>query len=150
MQYVVFNKNEQLCILTPDFNSGMSLEQIIAKDIPQDCDYKIVTESEFPNDDGTFRDAWELDVNSQYPLQISIDKARDIWRNKIREQRIELFKELDIQFMIAMEQGNVEAQSIIAIKKQRLRDAPVDPRINDAVSIEELKSLDIIMEAMNI
>lgn len=148
MQYVVFNKNGQLCVLTPDFNSGMSLEQIIAKDVPLDCDYKIVTASDFPNDDGTFRDAWELDISNEQPLQISIDKARDIWRNKIREDRIEIFKELDIQFMISIERGDVDTQSDIAIKKQKLRDAPADPRIDAATSIEELKTLDIISEIL--
>lgn len=77
-----------------------------------------------------------------------MNKAKEIWRDKIRAERNEEFVKLDILYMRALESGNIELQQSIAAKKQALRDAPADKRIDDAQSSEQLKSLQIIQEIL--
>jgi len=47
-----------VCILIPVPNCGLTLEQIIAKDVPAGEPHKIIDASEIPSD-RTFRNAWE-------------------------------------------------------------------------------------------
>jgi hypothetical protein len=47
-----------VAIIVPAAGSGLTLEQIAAKDVPAGVPYKIVHVSEIPSD-RTFRDAWE-------------------------------------------------------------------------------------------
>jgi hypothetical protein len=53
---------------------------------------------------------------------INPDKAKAIWKDKWREARKPLLASLDIEFMKAVEMGDVTGQSEIASKKQALRD----------------------------
>lgn len=53
---------------------------------------------------------------------INPDKAKVIWKNKWREARKPLLASLDIEFMKAVEMGDVTKQAEIASKKQALRD----------------------------
>jgi hypothetical protein len=67
-------------------------------------------------------------------------KARDIWREKIRQAREPLFAELDIKFMRAVERGDRVEQQRIATEKQRLRDITEAPEIEAAQTVGELKA----------
>lgn len=86
--------------------------------------------------DRILRDAWVVNENSN-AIVVDMDKARDIWRNKIREARKEKFVELDAKFLKALETG--ANTSTIVLQKQALRDAPADTRIASASTPEELK-----------
>ena len=81
-------------------------------------------------------------------IGVNINKAKEIWRDKIRAARNEELAKLYVLYMRALESGNIELQQSIASKKQALRDAPADNRIDDANSPEQLKSLNIIQEIM--
>jgi len=72
---------------------------------------------------------------------VDITRAKKIWKNVIREERDRKLKELDIDFMKALETGNMEQQASISAKKQQLRDATDDPRIEAATTIDELKTI---------
>ena len=65
-------------------------------------------------------------------------KAKEIHRTRIRNARPSKFAELDIEFQRALETSS-DTSSIIA-KKQALRDAPADVRIDAATTESELKS----------
>lgn len=79
-------------------------------------------------------------------IDINIDKAKDIWRSKIRIDRIPILEYLDVQFLRAIETNNIERQNKIKHKKQLLRDSPSDPRIDNANSPEQLKLIDPVSE----
>jgi hypothetical protein len=69
-------------------------------------------------------------------IQVNIDKAKEITKDKLRAERAPLLEELDVQYMRAMEDG--QDTSAIVAKKQELRDAPT---IVDSMStVEELKN----------
>lgn len=77
---------------------------------------------------------------------INMDKAKDIWRNKIRFDRISILEKLDIAYLRSLETNNIYEQQTIIAKKQKLRDAPTDPRIDNATKPEELLNINPITE----
>jgi len=74
-------------------------------------------------------------------IKINMDKAREIKKNIIREERKPLLEKLDIEFMKAFEAGDAEKIEEIKKKKQALRDATTDPLILSASDPQELKEV---------
>lgn len=74
-------------------------------------------------------------------IVINMDKAKDIRREQFRKERQPLLDALDVQFMRAVETGDVALQQSIAQKKQLLRDAPANPDIAAAQTVNELKAI---------
>lgn len=79
-------------------------------------------------------------------ITINLDKAKNIWRDKIRIDRQNILSQLDIEFIRSIETNNIKFQQDIIYKKQLLRDAPADPRISYAVSIDELLDINPIKD----
>lgn len=83
-----------------------------------------------------FRDAWTVTEDST-AISIDMEKAKEIWRNKIRDARKQSLIDLDAEYLRALETGgNTET---ISAKKQLLRDAPSDEGIDASTSPELLK-----------
>ena len=74
-------------------------------------------------------------------VTIDMTKAREIWRNKIRDARTEEFKQLDMQYMRADESGDADAKAVIVARKNLLRDATDNPAIANASTVEELSAV---------
>jgi hypothetical protein len=56
---VIFpNDDGGVSVLVPVPNCGLTLEEIIAKDVPADKPHQVIDRSELPTD-RTFRNAWE-------------------------------------------------------------------------------------------
>ena len=70
-------------------------------------------------------------------ITIDITKAKDIWKNKIRDARKPVLEKLDVDFMRATEQGN-DTTSIIT-DKQTLRDLP--SQVDTATTTDEIKTV---------
>ena len=70
-------------------------------------------------------------------ITIDIQKAKEVWKDKIRFARTSVLAKLDIDFIKAQEQ-NLDTTSIVA-DKQTLRDLP--SRVDTAKSIEEIKAV---------
>ena len=73
-------------------------------------------------------------------MEINLEKALEIHKTKIREKRESVFKDLDIQFMKALEQGNTTLSAEIGTKKQALRDI-TDIDISNVSTLDELKQI---------
>jgi hypothetical protein len=73
-------------------------------------------------------------------LNIDVNRALDVHKTQIRTKREILFKELDIQFMRALEVGNTTLSAEIGAKKQALRDI-TDIDISNITTLDELKAL---------
>ena len=86
----------------------------------------------------TFRGAWEADANAGI-ISVDMAAAKDIWRDKIRQARIEPLEALDTAFMKAQETGADTTQ--IVADKQALRDAPTHADIDAATTPEELAAV---------
>lgn len=87
--------------------------------------------------DRTFRDAWAATGSDTGVIDVDMTKAKDIWREKIRQARVEPLAALDTAYMKALETGADTTQ--IVADKQALRDAPADPAIDAATTPAELK-----------
>jgi hypothetical protein len=77
-------------------------------------------------------------------INVNMTKAKDIWRDKIRAERTDKLNKLDVEFQKALE-SSADTTDIVA-KKQALRDAPADSRINAATTPDELKLVDPVGE----
>ena len=86
----------------------------------------------------TFRNAWDVDESAS-AISVNMERAKDIWRDKIRQARIEPLAALDTAYMKALEVG-ADTTSIIT-QKQALRDAPALASIDAATNPDELKAI---------
>lgn len=85
--------------------------------------------------DKTFRLAWTLD------LSVDMQKARNIWRDKMRRARAPLLSALDVDYQRADEMGDSESKILVASKKQELRDVTSISSIEDAQTPDALKEI---------
>ena len=82
-----------------------------------------------------FRGAWSL---SGSVISEDIDKAKEIFKDKIREVRAPLLEAKDVELMKALEAGS--DTTAIAAAKDALRDAPAASAIDAATDIAGLKA----------
>jgi len=84
-----------------------------------------------------FRNAWSL---SGTVISEDLDKAKEIFKDKIREVRSPLLEAEDVVYMKAMEADDASAKTASVTKKNALRDAPAASAIGSASTIAELKA----------
>ena len=82
-----------------------------------------------------FRGAWSLSGNV---ISEDLTKAKEIFKDKVREVRKPLLEAKDVELMKALETG--ADTSAIASAKQALRDAPAAQEIADAPDMAGLKA----------
>ena len=70
-------------------------------------------------------------------ITINLDKAKDITKERLREERKPLLEVEDIKFMRAQEEGS-DTTAIVAEKK-RLRD--ITNQVDSCTTTDELKAL---------
>jgi hypothetical protein len=95
--------------------------------------------------DRSYRNAWRDDGKA---IVHDMPKAREIHREHIRARRKPLLESLDVEMMRALERDDPfdPERTRIVLRKQRLRDATDDPRIEAAQTIEELRGVDPLAE----
>ena len=84
-----------------------------------------------------FRGAWSL---SGTVISEDLTKAKEIFKDKIREVRKPLLEAEDVVYMKAMEDDDASAKTASVTKKTALRDAPAASAISSASSIDALKA----------
>ena len=87
--------------------------------------------------DRHFRGAWSLNGSV---ISEDIDKAKEIFKDKIREVRKPLLDAEDVTYMKALEADDSAAKTASVAKKTALRDAPAASAITNATTIAELKA----------
>jgi hypothetical protein len=71
-------------------------------------------------------------------INVNMDKARDIHREKVRQARNPKLAAKDVEFQRALESG-ADTATIVG-EKQALRDAPAAAAIDAATTPEQLKA----------
>ena len=128
-QAIIFtndNGGVSICIPTGE----LSIEAVLAKDCPKGA--MIVEQSALPNQHNDFFDAWEL-VDGK--VEVSLAKATEITKKRLRVERTPLLSAQDVAFQRAQESG-ADTTAIVA-EKQRLRDITNF----SATTLDELRSL---------
>lgn len=92
---------------------------------------KLVDSESLP--DREFRDAWTIEG------KVDLAKAKEVWKSKIRAIRDKRLEALDIQWMKAMERGDVKIAASIAADKQVLRDVTEREELTKAKTLEQVK-----------
>jgi len=69
-------------------------------------------------------------------ITVNIDKAKDITKDRLREERKPLLEAQDIAYMKAQESG--EDTTAIVTEKQRLRD--ITDTVDSMTTLDELKA----------
>ena len=87
--------------------------------------------------DRHFRGAWSL---SGSVISEDMAKAKEIFKDKIREVRQPLLEAEDVVYMKALESDDASAKTASVAKKKALRDAPAAQAITDADTIAKLKA----------
>ena len=87
--------------------------------------------------DRHFRGAWSL---SGKVISEDMTKAKEIFKDKIREVRQPLLEAEDVVYMKALEADDASAKTASVKKKKALRDAPAAKAITDADTIAKLKA----------
>jgi hypothetical protein len=93
---------------------------------------RIYEESQLP--DREFVDAWTIDAT------IDLELAKEVWRNKMRSVRSQRLKELDLEWMRAMEQQDYSAAAKVVAKKVELRDITKRDELKYAKTLDQVKA----------
>ena len=87
--------------------------------------------------DRHFRGAWTLNGKV---ISEDMTKAKEIFKDKIREVRKPLLEAEDVVYMKALEADDASAKTASVTKKTKLRDATANSKITSADTIEKLKA----------
>jgi hypothetical protein len=98
----------------------------------QNPNSKIYDESQLP--DREFIDAWTIDAT------IDLELAKEVWREKMRSVRNKRLKELDLEWMRAMEQQDYQAAAKVVVKKVELRDITKRDELKYAKTLDQVKA----------
>ena len=131
--YTNLNGNVSVCIPTQECIDSHGIEWVKAKDTPE---HSIIIDSSQLPSDNTFFDAWELNGEN---ININLNKAKDITKDRLRQEREPLLLAQDIAFQRALE-SNADT-SVIVAEKQRLRN--ITTLVDTANTVEELKALEV-------
>lgn len=117
----------------PDFE--LDIKAKLAKpDQKRVAGHRVCSKEEVPTD-RAFRAAWR---DAGKSIDIDMDHAREITRNRLRKERAPLLADLDVQAIRAMERSDKVKLAEVAAEKQRLRDVTKLPEIDAATAPEHL------------
>lgn len=132
-QVIIFsNSNGGVSVCVP--TGELPIEVVKTRDTPSHS--IIVQESELPQADNDFFNAWEL---ANGVVTVNLDKAKEITKARLRAQREPLLAAQDVLYMRAME-AQADVSAIVA-EKQRLRD--VTSLVDGCASTAELRALEV-------
>lgn len=133
--YTTTDGNMAVVIPAPNFKG--TIEELVAKDVPNGVVSEIVNATDIPSD-RTFRNAWEHDTTTApEKVKVNMNKAKEIAHTKRRADREEAFKPLDVQATIPSQATAAEQA------RQAIRDADAQKQIDidNATTPDELKTI---------
>lgn len=129
MKVVVTVLNDKTTVITP---VESTIDQIKGTLTGAYC---VIDSTDLP--DGLFRESWVLKKNK---VVCDLTKAKDIWKDKWRKARVPILRQLDLEFMKAVEQADSDMIRTIGVKKQQLRDI-TNTSLSKARNIDTLKQI---------
>jgi hypothetical protein len=135
MSQVIIHATENGNVAVTVPTGEISIEAVLAKDCPKGA--LIVEDNALPQGVGAlFFDAWEL---TDGRVEVSLAKAKEITKNRLRAEREPLLQAQDIAFQRAQESG-ADTTAIVA-EKSRLRD--VTSLAVAATTLEGLRAIEV-------
>lgn len=121
-----------------DETEAQWLERLRRTVVSADATDVVILDADAIPSDRSFRDAW---AHKKGKFSVHMGKARDIHRARIRRARKPALDALDVAYQRADETGDASHKAEVAARKQALRDAPADPRIDAAKSPDDLHAV---------
>jgi len=121
-----------------------TIEEEISKVFPagdRPVRWRRIEPAEIKEQDRVFRGAWK-DTGSSIEPDLVV--ARILKADMIRKERKAALAELDNEWMRAVGQKDKAEEDRIEAERQKWRDAPADPRIEAAQTVEELKQIKVV------
>lgn len=107
--------------------------------------YLIMDYADLPHNYNDYFEAWVFSQeDGMLTVKPSIEKARNIYRQTLREARKPYLASLDVAYIRAQENGNTDEISSIVQEKNRLREITTHPSIEEAQTIDDLRNLKLI------
>lgn len=128
------NESGGVSVIIP--TGELSIEEVIAKDVPDGVVYEIVEDNVIPTD-RTFRNAW---VMGDCCIDHDIEKCKDISHDIRRAKRSEEFQPYD-EVIMKQIPSNDAIQAEAARQEIRERYADMQSAIDQAESPDELKTI---------
>jgi hypothetical protein len=133
MQVIIFsNSNGGVSVCVP--TGELDINAVKAKDTPSTS--IIVQDSELPQADNDFFNAWEL---ADGVVTVNLDKAKELTKKRLRAEREPLLAAQDVLFQRAQETG-ADTTAIVA-EKTRLRN--VTNATDTCTTTAELRALGV-------
>jgi len=133
MQVIIFtNENGGVSVTMP--TGEISIEAVKAKDTPTGS--IIVDYESLPINDNDFFDAWKLNGTT---VSVSISKAKEMTKKRLRAEREPLLAAQDVLFQRALE-TSTDTTAIVA-EKQRLRD--ITDQVDSATTTAQLRVMTV-------
>lgn len=132
-QVIIFtNDNGGVSVCVP--TGELDIQAVKAKDTPSHS--IIVQDSELPQADNDFFDAWEL---SNGTVSVNLTKAKALTKTRLRREREPLLAAQDVLFQRALE-TNADTTAIVA-EKTRLRN--ITNGVDTCTTTAELRALKV-------
>lgn len=132
-QVIIFtNSNGGVSVCIP--TGELDIQAVKAKDTPSHS--IIVQDSELPQADNDFFNAWEL---ANGVVAVNLDKAKEITKTRLRTEREPLLAAQDVLFQRAQESGG-DTTAIVA-EKNRLRD--ITGSVDSCTTTAQLRALSV-------
>lgn len=128
------NKDGVFVICVP--TGELPIEDVIKKDIPAGCTPVVVEQSTLPKEHADFFGAWELHGEQ---VVVSLDKAKQITKQRLRIEREPLLQQQDVAFQRAQEKG--EDITAIVAEKERLRN--ITNLADQATTLDQLRNIKV-------
>jgi hypothetical protein len=139
-QYVALSRADGTVaiMLHPGSPTPQDIAKELAKMPAQFISQRLINANQIPNT-RDYRAAWIDDGNG--PIKHDMPRAREVHRERLREQRGPLLAALDTGAIRAIEDDDAPKKAQVKAAKQKLRDAPADPRIEAAQNVAALAAL---------
>jgi hypothetical protein len=132
-QVIIFtNDNGGVSVCVP--TGELDIQSVKAKDTPSNS--IIVQDSELPQADNDFFDAWEL---SNGTVSVNLTKAKAMTKTRLRREREPLLAAQDVLFQRAQE-SNADTTAIVA-EKNRLRN--ITNGVDTCTTTAQLRALKV-------
>jgi hypothetical protein len=131
MTQAIIHQNEHGGVTLTWPTGELPIEQVLIKDCPSGA---IIVDLDSLPENHDFFNAWEIDGNG---VKVNIEKAKEITRQRIRNERAPLLTQQDVAFQRAIESNSDFAA--IVLEKQRLRD--LTKQVDVANTLDELRAI---------
>jgi len=143
MEKIIYQQEDgKVALVVP--TDGFTLEQVIESAVPVGVPYLVINDEDIPDGFYDFHDAVSANFDDPVNISITVDieRAKEIAKNKLREERKQLFEKNDIKLRDAMLSENKVDLKAAIDTRDRLRKAP--KLVDSLSSLEELRNITLL------